>query len=340
MWAQKKMTPNAMKSDRRRLPIAKRTSWITPTIWWLIWTSLQSSASWTTLGSIVMVGSGNSGSSLHNFNASQNKSNFVTSGRRWDSNETEPKINTVITAQSGDTAFLPCHVALREDHGVSWVRRRDWYILSADSKVYSRDERIRVTSVDNTENIWTLLIKYIRKDDEGIYDCQITTRKSAWTQSVELRIVEPQAVLVGSEDIYVGVGSPFTVTCVITNTLKPPEYVSWNFDSKSLNFGSHEQLQQPSNLQKKWNRAGHTITFDPGPPSVSRLLVNSANTSDSGRYTCQPSSGLSASTNVHVALGNEMAAIQATDSASKNGHFLLVLLTVSVLFPLCFGLML
>jgi hypothetical protein len=45
------------------------------------------------------------------------------SGRKWDLNETEtplpPKINTVITAQTGDTAFLPCHVSLREDHGVS-----------------------------------------------------------------------------------------------------------------------------------------------------------------------------------------------------------------------------
>ena len=34
---------------------------------------------------------------------------------------------------------------------------------------------------------------------------------------MELRIVEPQAVLVGAEDVYVGVGSPFTITCVITN---------------------------------------------------------------------------------------------------------------------------
>ena len=50
------------------------------------------------------------------------------SGRKWDSNETEtplpPKINTVITAQTGDTAFLPCHVSLREDHGVSiWFKK-------------------------------------------------------------------------------------------------------------------------------------------------------------------------------------------------------------------------
>jgi neurotrimin len=62
---------------------------------------------------------------------------------------------------------------------VSWVRRRDWHILTADSKVYSRDERIRVTSVDSTENTWTLLIKYIQKDDEGIYDCQVEFKKFA-----------------------------------------------------------------------------------------------------------------------------------------------------------------
>jgi hypothetical protein len=72
-------------------------------------------------------------------------------------------------------------------------------------------------------------------------------------------------------------------------------------DSKSLNFGSHEH--QPSHFKKRWNGAGYSVTFDPGPPSISRLVVNSATPSDSGRYTCQPSSGLSASTHVHVALG-------------------------------------
>ncbi|XP_046650859.1 fibroblast growth factor receptor-like 1 [Daphnia pulicaria] len=308
-------------------------------IWWLCWASLETSTSWKSFGSIIVSSDNNtdSKSSIQPYGL-VNKSHVVTSGRRWDLNETEtslpPKINTVITAQSGDTAFLPCHVSLREDHGVSWVRRRDWHILTADSKVYSRDERIRVTSVDNTENTWTLLIKYIQKEDEGIYDCQITTRRSAWAQSIELRIVEPQAVLVGTEDIYVGVGSPFTITCVITNTLKPPEYVSWNVDSKSLNFGSQDQHHQPSAFKKRWNGAGYSVTFDPGPPSVSRLMVNSATPSDSGRYTCQPSSGLSASTHVHVALGNEMAAIQAADTAGRGGCLRWFLLTVAIVLPL------
>lgn len=57
---------------------------------------------------------------------------------------------------------------------VSWVRRRDWYILTADSKVYSKDERFRVSYIDSPDHTWTLLIKYIKKDDEGVYDCQVT----------------------------------------------------------------------------------------------------------------------------------------------------------------------
>lgn len=89
-----------------------------------------------------------------------------------------------------------------------------------------------------------------------------------------------------------------------SQTLKPPEYVLWNVDSKPLNFGSLEQQHQQSQPLKSSSGGGHSVTFDPGPPSVSRLSVHSASASDSGRYTCQPSSGLPASTHVHVALGN------------------------------------
>lgn len=129
--------------------------------------------------------------------------------------------------------------------------------------------------------------------------------------------------------------------------------MSWNVDSKSLNFGSQEQHNQPSPFKKRWNGAGYSVTFDPGPPSVSRLMVNSATPSDSGRYTCQPSSGLSASTHVHVALGkfiqsfyfyksliilkfpgNEMAAIQAADTAGRDGCLRWFLLTIAIVLPL------
>jgi len=73
--------------------------------------------------------------------------------------------------------------------------------------------------------------------------------------------------------------------------------VLWSVGSKPLNFGTDQGAIRQGN-------GGHSVTFDPGPPSVSRLAVHSAAATDSGRYTCQPSSGLSATTNVHVALGN------------------------------------
>ena len=79
--------------------------------------------------------------------------------------------------------------------------------------------------------------------------------------------------------------------------MKPPEYVLWSVGSKPLNFGTDQGAVRHGN-------GGHSVTFDPGPPSVSRLAVHSATATDSGRYTCQPSSGLSATTNVHVALGD------------------------------------
>lgn len=278
-----------------------------------------------------------------------------TSDRRFGSNETSATsapVANVTTVQSGDTAFLACRGTLREEHGVSWIRRRDFSILAADMQIYSHDERVRVSVSDSPEPTWTLLIKFIRKDDEGIYDCKISTRRGVSSQSIELRVVEPQAVVVGAEDVYIGVGSPFTITCVITNTLKPPEYVLWHLDSKPLNFGSDHGrwlhgaghvtasgggvaaygngAQGASGTPWALGTAGHSVIFKAGPPSVSQLTVHSATATDSGRYTCQPSSGLPASTQVHVALGNEMAAIQAGDAAGRAFRWMSLLASVTV----------
>ena len=115
---------------------------------------------------------------------------------------------------------------------------------------------------------------------------------------------------------------------LIDQTLKPPEYVLWYLDAKPLNFGSEHgrsnsggilggaagagtgasglssSLSSSSSSSSSNSvNTGHTVSFEPGPPSVSRLSVHSATAANSGRYTCQPSSGLSASTDVHVALG-------------------------------------
>ena len=66
----------------------------------------------------------------------------------------------------------------------------------------------------------TLRLRFVIKEVDVFcfeWQRQISTRRGVTSQSIELRIVEPQAILVGAPDVYVGVGSPFTITCAITN---------------------------------------------------------------------------------------------------------------------------
>lgn len=56
---------------------------------------------------------------------------------------------------------------------VSWVRRRDWHILSSGVFMYTNDDRFHVLHADNADN-WDLQIKYVQKRDAGSYECQVS----------------------------------------------------------------------------------------------------------------------------------------------------------------------
>lgn len=57
---------------------------------------------------------------------------------------------------------------------VSWVRRRDWHILTSGVFTYTNDERFQVAHTEGADD-WTLQIKYVQKRDNGTYECQVGT---------------------------------------------------------------------------------------------------------------------------------------------------------------------
>lgn len=57
---------------------------------------------------------------------------------------------------------------------VSWVRRRDWHILTSGVFTYTNDERFQVAHTEGADD-WTLQIKYVQKRDNGTYECQVRT---------------------------------------------------------------------------------------------------------------------------------------------------------------------
>jgi len=55
---------------------------------------------------------------------------------------------------------------------VSWVRRRDWHILSSGVLTYINDGRFRVFHSEKSDD-WDLRISPVSKIDNGTYECQV-----------------------------------------------------------------------------------------------------------------------------------------------------------------------
>lgn len=70
---------------------------------------------------------------------------------------------------------------------VSWFRRKDFLLLTVGLSTYSSDDRFLVEHTRHLGN-WALRIKNARKDDEGIYECQLSTHPPE-SIFIELRIV-------------------------------------------------------------------------------------------------------------------------------------------------------
>lgn len=87
----------------------------------------------------------------------------------------EPVLNNTqesVLAQLGAVAFLHCPVRHLGERGVSWVRRRDWHIISSGVLLYTNDERFQVLHSEGSDD-WILQIKYVQKRDNGTYECQV-----------------------------------------------------------------------------------------------------------------------------------------------------------------------
>ncbi|XP_043288301.1 kin of IRRE-like protein 2 [Venturia canescens] len=208
---------------------------------------------------------------------------------------------TNVTALIGKTAYLTCRVRHLGDKTVSWVRHRDIHILTAGAYTYTSDQRFqalhRQTSGQNSEwTEWTLCIKWAQERDQGIYECQISTIPLK-SHQFRLNVVVPTAAILGGPELYVGAGSTINLTCAIRFSSEPPAYIFWYYDDNVLSYDSP--------------RGGVSVITEKGTDvTTSWLLIQSAQASDSGEYSCKPSNANTASIRVHVVNGERPEAMQ------------------------------
>lgn len=64
---------------------------------------------------------------------------------------------------------------------VTWIRRKDRQLLTVGRSTHSIDTRFMVVS--NSPD-WTLLIKNVKHDDAGLYECQVTRKNGVYGDHV------------------------------------------------------------------------------------------------------------------------------------------------------------
>ncbi|XP_037779933.1 coxsackievirus and adenovirus receptor-like [Penaeus monodon] len=251
------------------------------------------------------------------------------------SNLTKTNTSDNITAQLGASVFLPCKThhsmerqavpptassnppwgatpstlhssvpphLLQHLPQVSWVRRRDWHILTSGTLTYTKEARFSVHHPEGSTE-WTLAIKYVELSDAGTYECQISTGGGIVSHLVHLNVVVPRAVIPGNGEYHVDTGSTISLDCFIEQSPKAPQYIFWYHNSRMINYDKDRS----------------TVHIDTGPRVRSRLTVNNARSSDSGNYTCAAANTDPASITVYITEANKIAAIQprAVDGANS-----------------------
>ncbi|XP_066253595.1 neuronal growth regulator 1-like [Euwallacea similis] len=212
---------------------------------------------------------------------------------------------TVVVAQTGGTATLPCVVRKFSNGVVSWIRKHDYHLLTVGVTTYNTDERFLVEHVRHLQN-WGLLIKHVQPTDAGLYECQVSTHPPT-SILVELKVTKAQAEIQGSPELYIRAGSLLKLICTLRHSTEPPAFVFWYHEQRMINYDPGVSVKEGR--------------------SSSILHLQDAEKSHNGNYTCSPSNAVPASINVHVlnATAEEKpAAMQhATSTRSSSSSFLL-----------------
>ncbi|XP_037035058.1 zwei Ig domain protein zig-8 isoform X1 [Bradysia coprophila] len=242
-----------------------------------------------------------------NINPSSKTDNTIDSSDSPVFDDTEMMAHNT-TVQLGGTAFLVCKVAGVDRVGVnwnqiSWIRRRDWHILSSGAQMYTNDERFAILHTPGS-NTWTLQIKFVQRRDHGMYECQVSTSTGIISHFVNLQVVVPEAFILGSGELHVDMGSTINLVCIIEKSPTPPQYVYWQKNDRMINYDD--------------SRRDISIDTTPGPRTQSRLIIREPQISDSGNYTCSASNTEPASIYVFVSKGDNMAAISRRKTSSSS----------------------
>nr|XP_045616478.1 opioid-binding protein/cell adhesion molecule homolog [Procambarus clarkii] len=221
--------------------------------------------------------------------------------------------NTDLRSQVGTTAVLHCLAHHVGENTVSWIRRRDYHLLTVGTQLYSSDDRFQVRFVKQ-ENDWQLHIRYVQVRDDGVYECQVSSHPPVSLFS-SLHVLEATAEILGGPEKYMTVGSSLRLVCVLRDHTQPPSYVFWYHDDRMINYHVTREVRVETS------------------GGLSVLFLDNVRPTDSGNYTCSPSNTRPAFISIHVLKGGETPAAIHSSANTSFPSLLVLLLLLGLLSP-------
>ncbi|KAK4016504.1 hypothetical protein OUZ56_031460 [Daphnia magna] len=222
-------------------------------------------------------------------------------------------LETNVTASLGQTAFLRCRLK-NSQHQVTWIRIRDWHILTSGVLTYTADARFRVKHSETEASEWTLEIKFLQKRDEGTYYCQIPTRTGAAVHAFHLHIASPQAVILGGQVSHVDILTPsLTLVCIVDNTPDPPQVIFWYHNGTLLTDGKYPEAGAAGGGS---GLISSHLTLTPSR-TMSMLTLHHIQHIHSGNYTCRAPNAEPDTTQLFVTQRHEQAAVHRSSCARR-----------------------
>ncbi|KAH8260559.1 hypothetical protein KR038_006223 [Drosophila bunnanda] len=229
---------------------------------------------------------------------------------------------TNLTVQAGSSIHLNCRISLLQDKTVSWVRHNTQEednaldLLTVGMHTYTGDKRYKMEF--QYPNNWRLKITNVKKDDEAIYECQISThpprviqinlhvngiKRDPENYSSKFKLIglctAPKVMIVDEvgdplQEKYYEIDSTLQLSCVVRNVAMTSSVVFWKHIDNILNYDV--------------TRGGVSVKTELMEDGAnSTLSIAKISKTDSGNYTCSISDYQNFTIVVHILNGESFA---------------------------------
>ncbi|XP_013198647.1 uncharacterized protein LOC106141546 [Amyelois transitella] len=221
---------------------------------------------------------------------------------------------TTVIAQIGTTAILHCEVSDITENTVTWIRKKDYSLLSVGLVTYSADSRYFSAHGRHVKD-WALHIRFATSADAGYYECQVPTHPPT-SIFFKLVLVAAYAEIMGESEKIIHEGSMLRLVCVVKRSTEPPSYVFWYFENRMINYDLNG------------------VTVHNGR-QTSELVIGKAEPKHAGNYTCVPANAKATSVTVHVVQSETPAAMQHGNNSSAYIQQIHTIIQILVVFISC-----